>query len=640
MAIDLLNIARSGVIAAQGQLGVTSNNIANVNTEGYNRQVVTQVSNDSSYLGGSYYGTGTYVSDVKRIYNEYAARELRISQTSQSAAETTNNKLSQLDELFSKVGSVVPQALNNFYASLNSLADLPDDKGIRQTLLTNANELANSLNQMDGYLDRQMGQTNDEIGSITQRINEISQEMANINKELMKTEKADPQLLDKQDQLIQELSKYAEVNVVPLESGGRSIMFGSSFMLVSGEVPMTLNTRAGDPYPTELDMTYTLGNRTLKVDASKVGGQLGALFDYRDNVLSPANQQLGLMAVGISDVFNHQQALGLDLNGNVGQNIFTDINTPSFTTSRVGAYNNNTGSAVLSVTLNNVAQLTGDSYQLDFTNAGLYQLTNLQTGQQTALTLNGSQLQSTDGFTINIDAGTLATGDRFDIRPTGNSAEQIGVEMTEASGIATASAFTVGATNSDDTSIRMVSIDNRADANFPTNNRVLSYTIDSSVLPPTYQATDANGNIISTGTATGNPLQISDNGFTFQLDSLSGGTDSFTFELTGAVGNNANVLAMAKFADSKIMSDGKATLTDLFEQTKLGIGSEAKAAEVRLNSAQSIYDQALNRVQTDSGVNLDEEATNLLKFQQAYQASARIMSTASTIFDTLFNAVR
>ncbi|QSX32734.1 flagellar hook-associated protein FlgK [Shewanella avicenniae] len=641
MAIDLLNIARTGVYSAQAQLGVTSNNISNVNTEGYNRQVATQVTDNSYLLGGNYFGTGSYVNEVKRIYNDFAAREMRSSQTALSGAETTHTKLSQLDELFSKVGIAVPSSLNDFYASLNSLADQPSDSGIRQNLLTSANQLAVSFNQIDGYLSSEMSQTNDEISSIATRINEISKEIAQINLELQKNQGTDPQLLDKQDTLIQELSKYAEVNVVPIEGGGRSVMFGSSFMLVSGQVAMTLGTQPGVSYPTEPDLTYTLGNTTLKVDASKIGGQLGALFDYRENILQPANQQLGLLALGVADAFNTQQAQGLDLNGNVGQNIFTDINDATFASSRVAAFKSNDATnptpASLGVSLTDVSELTGNSYELKFDGTD-YQLTNLQTAEVSTLTLNGSALEGGNGFVINILVGSMVSGDRFEIRPTGNAAQQIKVEMTDPAGIAAAGAYSADAANSADAQIRLISID-RSNAALPSNGSELSYTIDSA---GNYSFSNDTGSIIGSGVAAGTPMQINSNGFVFQIDSLpaTGESATYTFDFSGASGDNANAIAMAKLSDSQIMNGGKATLTDVYEQTKLSVGSDTKAAEVRVSSAQSIYDQAYNRVQTESGVNLDEEAANLLRFQQAYQASARVMTTANTIFDTLFNAVR
>ncbi|HCD14205.1 flagellar basal body protein, partial [Shewanella sp.] len=196
MSMDLFNIARSGILAAQSQLGVTSNNIANVNTEGYHRQVAIQGSSTSMRLGNNFYGTGTYVQDVKRIYNDYAARELRIGQTGLSAAEASYTKLSGLDQLFSQIGKAVPASLNDFFSGLNSLADLPADLGIRGSVLNSASQLAQNLNQMQSHLTGQVQQTNDQIESITTRINEISKEMAQINLELMKSPGNDAQLLD------------------------------------------------------------------------------------------------------------------------------------------------------------------------------------------------------------------------------------------------------------------------------------------------------------------------------------------------------------------------------------------------------------------------------------------------------------
>ncbi len=293
MSMDLLNIARTGVLASQSQLAVTSNNITNANTHGYHRQVAEQSSLESQRLGNSFYGAGTYITDVKRIYNEYAARELRIGQTAMSQAQTTQTKMSELDQLFSQIGKAVPQSLNDLFAGLNSLADLPDDMGIRGSLLGNADQIAKALNQMQSHLDGQMKQTNDQISAMTDRINEISTELGHINQELMKSQGADMQLLDKQDSLIQELSEYAQVNVIPLESGAKSIMLGGAVMLVSGEVSMQMGSTTGDPYPGELRITSTAGSQTLVVDPSKMGGSLGALFQFRDDTLIPSQLERG-----------------------------------------------------------------------------------------------------------------------------------------------------------------------------------------------------------------------------------------------------------------------------------------------------------------------------------------------------------
>ena len=641
MAVDLLNIARTGVLASQSQLGVTSNNIANANTAGYHRQVATQSTLESQRLGGSFYGTGTYVNDVKRIYNDYAARELRIGQTTLSAAEASYGKLSELDQLFSQIGKIVPQSLNDLFAGLNSIADLPADIGIRNSALTNAQQLASSLNQMQSHLNGQLNQTNDQIVGMTKRINEIGTELANLNLELMKSPNQDAQLLDKQDALVQELSQYAQVNVIPLENGAKSVMLGGSVMLVSGEIAMSMGTQAGNPFPKELQLNSSIGSQSVTVDPSKLGGQLGAIFDYREQTLIPASHELDQLALGIADNFNKMQAQGIDLNGQVGSNIFKDINDPTMSLGRVAGLSGNTGTATLGVTIDDTSLLTGGAYELSFTAPASYTLIDTQTGNATPLTLSGSTLSGGSGFSIDIKAGAMASGDRFAIRPTAGASNGIEVVMKDPKGIAAASPkITADAANSGNTQVKLTQINNRSAANFPVTGSELTIKLDTTAAPPTYEAFDSAGTSLGAA-APYTPPSISAFGFTFEVDSkAAAGNDRFTFDLSFAEGDNSNAVAMAKLSEIKLMNGGESTLADVFEKTKLDIGSKTKAAEVRVGSAEAVYQQAYARVESESGVNLNEEAANLMRFQQAYQASARIMTTAQQIFDTLITSVR
>ena len=641
MAIDLLNIARTGVQASQSQLAVTSNNIANANTQGYHRQVANQASNESQRLGNSFYGTGTYVTDVKRVYNEFAARELRIGQTSLSGAEATYSKMSELDQLYSQIGNMVPAGLNNFFASINSVADLPTDIGIRSSALSSAEQLAKTMNQMQSHLDNQTKQTNSQIESVTVRINEISKELGNLNLELMKSGGDDSQLLDKQDALIQELSQYAQVNVIPLDTGAKSIMLGGSVMLVSGEVSMSVGVTTGDPYQNEPRITASTGNQSLLINPAKLGGQLGALFDFRSETLVPASQELGQLALGIADAFNEMQSKGFDLNGNVGQNLFRDINDPLMSSGRVGEYSTNTGNAKISVNIDDVGMLSGGGYELSFTAPATYKLTDTQTGKISPLTLNPpGELVGGDGFTINISTGAMNDGDKFEIRPTSGAAAGLTMIMTDPKGIAAAAPkITANAVNSGEMEVKVSAV-SRTTAGFPLTGSELTVRVDSAA--NTFEVFDASGASLGAPSAFTPPTVNTGYGFSIEIDdtSTAGVTDSFTFDLSFAEGDNSNAVAMAEMSDAKLMNGGTTTLVGVFESTKLDIGSKTKAAEVRAGSADAIFQQAYNRVQSESGVNLDEEAANLMRFQQAYQASARIMTTAQTIFDSLLSSVR
>ncbi|MCL1125454.1 flagellar hook-associated protein FlgK [Shewanella surugensis] len=644
MAVDLLNIARTGVQAAQSQLAVTSNNITNANTEGYNRQVASQSSLDSQFVGGNFYGTGTYVTDVKRIYNDYAVKELRIGQTAVSAAETRYTKASELDQLFSSAGQAVPQGLNDLYSSLNSLADLPSDLGLRANVLSQAEQLASSMSQMQTSLDGQMQQTNDEITAITERINAISSEIANINNELMKSTGENAQLLDAQDRLIKELSEYAQVNVVALDTGAKSVMLGGSVMLVSGEIAMSLSTTQGDPFPNDIKMQASSGStsnrsgNSINVDIASLGGTLGALADFRDETLTPATLELGQMALGISDAFNSAQAQGIDLNGELGQNMFTDINASQMAFGRVGALSSNTGTANLSVNIEDAAALTGAEYALVFTSPSGYSLTDVASGATSTLTLNGNTLEGANGFSIGIDSGALASGDTFMLRPTAGAASGFAVVMSSPAAIASSTPkITPDDRNSGDTTLTLTSIDDTSTPGFPVTGAELTFSIDPTA--NTFEVFDVDG--VSLGAATTyTPPSISAYGFSFDIESTATSSERFIFDLSQSSGDNTNALQMAALSELSLMNGGKDTLTDVYEKTKLAIGSETKTAEVGVTAADAIYAQAYARVQSTSGVNLDEEAANLMRYQQAYSASAKIMTVATEIFDTLYNSLR
>ena len=637
MSNDLLNIARNGVLTSQSQLAVTSNNIANANTAGYHRQVATQSSLDARQLGGEYYGSGSYVSDVKRIYNDFAARELRIGQSTRSEAETSYSKLSQLDQLFSEIGKSVPNSLNDMFAQFNGLVDLPDDMGSRTTVLSSATQMAQSINQMQNHLDDQLKNTNGEIASSVEQLNELSSELAKINLELRENGGENNQLLDRQENIIQEMSKFGNVSVIPLDGNAKSVMLGGNTMLVTGELATKLDVQPGNPFPNDTRIVAKIGDTAVPVNGNNLGGSLGASFQYRNDSLFTAQQELGQFALGVADAFNKTQAEGVDLNGNLGQPIFTDINDPSMKFGRVGDNPENTGTAALSVNIDDVSALSGNEYQLTYDGAD-YKLTNSETGAEQTLTLSGTTLTGADGFSVEIETGAMASGDNFTIRPNAGAAAGINVTMVDPKEIAVGSPDSYIAAadgNSENTNIKITGLD-RANASFQSP---VTVNIDTSVSPTTFEMLDKDGNSIATGNPTGTPPTISALGVTLEVDSTASETSSFTLDFTPKPGDNTNAVKLAGLSEEKLMNGGSSTLIDVFQDTKQDVGSQAKGAEIRLVSADAVYQQAYSRVQSESGVNLDEEASNLLRFQQSYQASARVMTTAQQVFDTLFNAI-
>ncbi|MCF1426722.1 MAG: flagellar hook-associated protein FlgK [Shewanella sp.] len=638
MSVDLLNIARTGILASQSQIGVTGNNITNVNTEGYHRQVAQQSTLLPQNFGGNFYGTGSYVSDVKRIYNDFATRELRLGQSALSHAETSHSKLTELDALLSQIGKTVPQGLIDLFRELGNLVDQPDDLGIRGGVLNSAGQLASAINQIQTGLDGQMKYTNDQIDGVTKRVNDIANELAHLNGELIKSGEDNMQLLDEQDSLLKELSGYVQINVIPQDGGVKSVMLGGSTMLVSGQEMMAISMLPGDPFPQEPRLSVEVGGKIVAFDGSRVGGELGALFQYREQTLKPAVNEIGQLALGIADAFNELQKQGLDLNGEVGSNIFNDINDPLASFGRVGAISSNTGTAALSAQITDTGKLKGTEYELTFIAPTTYELKDIQTGSVKDLTLSGTTLTGADGFTLNIDSGALADGDKFVIRPTAGAAAGLEVVMADPKGIAAAvPGMTADAGNAGDVSLKVTSIDNRNAINFPITGSELTFEIDTATNQ--FEVFDADGNSLGPA-AVYTPPGISAYGFTFEVTANGTSTERFTFDLSIKPGDNTNALQMAKLNEAKLMNNGESSFADLYETTKQNVGHKAKSAEITMEAAETVYVQAMTRVQSFSGVNLDEEAANLMRFQQSYQAATRIMTVSQQIFDSLLTSVR
>ncbi|GAA4890531.1 flagellar hook-associated protein FlgK [Ferrimonas pelagia] len=550
---DMMSIARSGILAAQQRLGATSNNIANVGTEGYNRQVVEQGSTASLRQGNHFVGTGTYVADIKRVYNEFAQRELSLATSQLSQSSTSYSKLSELDQIFSVVGKSVPNSLNTLFENVNNLSDMPTDLAVRENLLTSADQLAKAFNSINTELSNQLNMQNKQIDGVVERVNAITAELAAINGELQKVGGQDLQLLDQQDRLISELSEFVQINTIEQAHGVRSVMAGGAVMLVSGETATELGTVAGDPIPHQTRLTGTIGGQTVTLRNTELGGQLQGLFDYRDNELTQAKQQLELMAVGVADAFNQAQANGLDLEGNPGENLFTDINDPSLVSRRTAPFAGNQSAVSVDVRIDDTMALSGGSYTLSFERGGFALID--QHGDSVALTADPqdpTRLISAQGFSLHIDPNQMAqVGDKWQLTPTPGVANGMQMLLTDPRQVAAAG--------------------------------------NEGVFGP---------------------------------------------------GDNSNAVAMAQLANSKLMNQGDMTLTDIYQNVTTTVGGKARAAEVAMQSADAVKGQAEARVASESGVNLDEEAADMMRFQQAYQASARIMTVAKETFDTLFNSVR
>lgn len=652
MAVDMYQTGVSGLMAAQQQLATTSHNIANVNNEGYSRQRADQEATLGQTFGGNYFGTGTTVSDIRRVYDEFAQKEQLLNQTNLGYADGLHASLNQLNDNMSTMGNAVLGSIELFYQSMNSIADNPSNLGLRSMAINQANILATDFNAMSRQFDQLEKSVNSEIEQITSQISDISRELANINSQIVSNNGGDVvgqpnDLLDARDRLIGELGKYTQVNTVEDQNGVMTVMIAGGTTLVAGTTSFSMRAVAGDPDPLETKIELVSNNSNAVLDGSKIGGELGAKVEFRDQHLKEARAQINRLAIAISDTFNENQKDGLDLNGLQGLNFFTDINSTDLMDARVLTPSTNTGSLTAQVEITDVAQLTDSEYDLTFDGTD-YILTDKNTGNQTNLGVPGAGTYNTPfGFDFIETGGAPAANDSLTIRPGENAAALMTTALADGQGIAASTPVEIrpADNNIGGGSVSIVDIGDPtlARANDIGRIEVLENPAGSGVFA--YQVFDSTNAAVGGGAYTPPSQQIVVGNITLEISGEPSGlapNAPEVFDIVDAFGsgNGTNALHMTQTQNEGILNNGRESFSQNLGITTSTVGSKAKSAELIADTADALYQQAFNRNQETKGVNLDEEAANLIKFQQAYQASSRIISVANTIFDTLLQAAR
>jgi flagellar hook-associated protein 1 FlgK len=627
---SLLSIGTSGLTAAQLALKTVGNNISNAGTDGYSRQSVVQVDRPGQNLGRYTLGTGVDVVAVQRAYSQYLTSAVWSGSTALQGASTANDLAATLNGLLANSGDL-QAALDDFYGAFNGVANAPKDGAPRQSLLDQASALAGVFNTLGGQLRQQQGQINTQIGAAVEGINATARQIAELNGRIKEAGQSVPnELLDQRDTLVGQLAGYTGISTASQNDGTISIYSSAGQVLVSGNYAYGLQVGT-DAY--DAGRSVVLDPNGNDISARLTGGTLGALLDYRSNVLEPAQNRLGQAAIALADSVNAQQARGLDLAGNQGGALF-QVPDPE-----VSASTRNTGGATVAASVADAGALTTSDYVLSYTgnttapSAGGWTLTTTN-GWSVPLTANPDGTYAADGLTFTV-GGAAQVGDSYQIRPTRGASTGLALATTDTSAIAAAAALKAGtaAGNTGSVAIGGVSVSDPADANL-FSGATLTFTSATD-----YTLTDGAGNTI-TGTYTaGTPISF--DGWSLTLSGTPANGDSITVgRNTTGLNDNSNALALAALADKGVLNGGATTVVGAYADLTNAIGTAGSRASSNLAVQTSLYNQAVGAQQSGAGVNLDEEAANLIRYQQAYQASAQVISTAQSLFTSLIDAVR
>ena len=628
---DMVSIGTGALRAYQRALQVVSHNVSNANTEGYSRQRLELTTQTPQFAGSSYIGSGVKVDTISRVYDQFLADQVRTYSASASHATMYAKNASLVDDMLADPDIGLAPAMDDFFAEIQAVANDPSSLPARQSMFSQAETLVDRFGYLNQRFEDVRGQLSREMNFTVTEINSLAKQIADINKTISLTpsDVAPNDLLDKRDVLLNELSQKVAITTVEQDNGAINVFFGKGQMLVFNQDAhqISLTPNQYDIKREEVSVTPG-GSGPVEVSNQVTGGELGALLDFRNQVLDQSQNALGVLAIGFADTFNIQQRLGQDLNGNLGSNMF---NVAALET-RVNS--NNTGTAVMDATLTNVGQLSGDEYELSYSIATGYTLTRQSDG--TATNYAALPASTAYGFSLDIASGAIADGDRFLIRPGRRGANDLSMSITSATEIAAAAP-----------------VRSSADIINNAGNGTITPPVvtDTSSLAPfpgwggitmTYNA----GTITYAGAAAGSfayvdgqSVTINDISFTIN-GSLANG-DTFTIEEnTNGVGDNRNALLMADLQNQEFMDNGTASYNDFYGAIVADVGVVTRQSQLTEVSQEKLLEQAVDARDSLSGVNLDEEAANLVKFQQAYQAASQVIVASNNMFQSLLAALR
>ena len=641
----LMSIGKSALTANYAALQTTGNNIANAGTVGYSRQQVELADAPGQSSAAGFFGRGVDVATVSRSYNQYLTGHAVDTGSTAAADAARLDRLTQLETLFPIGASGVGYAAGELLNSFTDLANHPADAGQRRVVLANAQELAGRFSAIgDQLTGLQTGVAQDLKASIAS-VNSLAQQVAKLNASIVSTRGsvgAPNQLLDERDQLVSQISKLINIKTLPAEDGSLAVMVGGGQSLVLGSAASALSVVPDefDSAKVQIGLSAGTSMRRLAPDAF-VGGSVAGMLKFQNDDLSAARNLMGQMATAISASVNTQQSLGLNLGNpaSAGAAIF------SVGAARVLDAAGNAGTASLSLAVSDARQLQASDYALDYDGAN-YRLTRLADGQvATGSPFTPAQLSSgvaVDGLTMQLNAGTPASGDRFVLQAVALAAQNMTTVLSNAQGLAAASPFSAstGTANTGTASVASVL------AVSPSYNGSLTATLNFTSNSGAFAWSLPGGSPASgTGNWTpGNPISL--NGFELRLDGVPRSGDTVTVRPTTAVAsNNGNARALAGLSSAGLVatlgaSSGSSanramTITDAYAATLADVGVRVQGSKMAAGISAAVATQAESARSNQSGVNLDEEAAKLIQYQQCYQAASKIIQVAQKVFDTM-----
>ena len=672
MSTGIIGTGISGLQAAQLGLLTAEHNITNANTAGFNRQRTIQATSTALFSGAGYVGQGVHVATISRMYDSFLSMQVNRAQTTSSELESYYTQIKQIDNMLADPNSGVSPALQQFFTGIQQLAANPSQLPSRQAALSSAQVLVARYQDVANRISQIADDVNSQISSSVATINSYSEQIAKLNETIIvagSTSHQPNDLLDQRDQLVLELNKLIRVTTTTNSDGTYNVYIGNGQQLVTNSQAIKLTARPSLADPSRFAVGIATNGGSQELPESLVtGGSLGGLLSFRSGTLERVANDLGRNAASLALTFNAQYALGQDLLGNIKNDSgfienFFNVPAPRVIASALNAASSPDLSVVYTTPPpfdgNFYTDLASSDYRLDYNGANLT-LTRLSDNTQwsaaTVAALNAvlAVPANAQGFSLNAAAFVAAdAGASYLIAPSRDAARGISVNAalaadprllaaaapmrtqaaTDNTGKATISAGSVvtGYTAPPAATPITLTYSGGQLTGFPAG--LVSVTNGGTTTNYTYPAPDASIPYTSGATIAFAGMRVEINGSPDAGDSFSLARNS------GATADGRNALALGQLQTQNTMSGKTASYQAAYAQLVSEVGNKSREIQVKSDAQAALLKQSSDARDSLSGVNLDEEAANLMRFQQAYQASAKMMDIGNQLFNTLLAAM-
>jgi flagellar hook-associated protein 1 len=640
-ASPLLSIGTRAMFANYAALQTIGHNIANANTPGYSRQQVELATAQGQFTGAGFFGKGVDVAAVTRSHNAFLTREAATASSQAAADGARLEQLQRLETVFPPGEAGLGHAANSWLNAMVDLASRPQDASTRQVALSRAQDMAQRYAAAGAQIDTLQEGVVQDLQVAVASVNRLTQGIATVNEQIARvvgSGQTPNDLLDQRDQLVSELSELVHVTTLPADDGTLAVFAAGGQRLVLGTQTTAL-AYASDQFDITRGAIAVQDSGTLRTLPSSLlaGGRIGGLLRFQSEDLADARTALGRMAAALSMRANEQQALGLDLRTppGAGAPLFA-VGAPLALAAQSNARDvagNFIGNVSMTVADETALQASEYTLAPDAATPGQYVLTRLSDG----LVRNLFSGDTVDGVTINVSAATA--GDRFLLQPVSRAAVNMRRALDDPRGLAAASPLQAESSSSNTGTATVASLRVTGPAADP--QQTASITFMSATGAYNWALRDRTSNaLLSSGSGTWQPGQpIALNGFELSLGGVPASGDLFTVSKTQFPNvSNGNALAFAALRDQTFI--GGESITDAYASVMAGVGVGVQGARTAADVSGAVASQARERVSTETGVNLDEEAARLIQFQQSYQAAAKVLQVAQSVFDTLLQTTR